>query len=235
MGGNLRGQGTYYSVIPGVSCAVDITAQRGSAPGSYVGLLTFAAPCSAVTPNQGFSCSLADGGSRLVCGAERTFRRVGGGGTAGAGGGGGGSGTGGGGPGGSAGGGGGAAGTGGGAAGGGGGAGTGGSGAGGAGGGNPGDPLVGSWESEYLTQGQRDTFEIRADLTGRGTYYSVVPGTACGVDIQAQHGTAPGRYVGLLQFGSPCNLVTPQQAFDCLLVDAATRLTCGDSKSYRRR
>jgi hypothetical protein len=213
IGANLRGQGTYYSVVPGVACTVEIAAQRGTAPGSYVGLLTFGAPCSAVAPMQGFSCALADGATRLLCGDDRSYRRAGGAATGGTGGGGAGAG--------------GAGGTTGG---------TGGGGTGAAGGsGGTGDPLVGSWESEYVTQGQRDTFEIRSDLGGRGTYYSVVPGTACAVDISAQHGQGPGKYVGTLQFGPPCNLVMPQGAFSCELVAAASRLVCGDDKSYRRR
>jgi hypothetical protein len=234
---NLTGLGTYYSVVPGVACAVDITAQHGITAASYVGLLTFGSPCAAVMPMAGFKCTLTNGNNRFDCEGNRTFRRATTAGTGGAGGGGAGGGLGGSGAGGSSGG---AGGSSGGAGGSSGGAGGGSGGAGGSGGstggtGGGGDPFAGAWESEYLTQGQRDTFDIAANLTGRGTYYSVLPGTACSVDITAQHGLAPGQYVGLLRFGAPCSVVTPMVGFSCTLAGDARRLTCDDTRAYRRR
>jgi hypothetical protein len=97
------------------------------------------------------------------------------------------------------------------------------------------DPLVGGWESEAVTQGHRDTFDIRPDLTGSGTYYSALPGTACAATITAHHGLKPANYIGVVELGPPCSAVLPMLGFNCDLVDDARRLTCSDALSYRRR
>jgi hypothetical protein len=217
---DLSGVGKYWSVLADTECSVQITAQHGPSPGNYVGLLNFGPPCSATTPTLTFDCTLANGATRLECGQDKSYRRVGPMGTSGAGGAPSGSG---------------ASGSGGSAAttsgaGGATGAGTGGTGT----GGGTGDPFVGSWESDYVTAGQHDKFDIAGDLTGDGTYYSIVPGVACAVDIKAMHGLMADTYVGTLQFGAPCDVAMPMSAFQCTLTSATARLACGGDKNFHR-
>ena len=84
-----------------------------------------------------------------------------------------------------------------------------------------------------MTSGQRDTFTLEEDgdeLRGEGTWYSVLPGQACPVDIDVRL-VADNEYSGSITGNGPCG--GNSLGFDCALVDGDERIDCG-SDTYRR-